>query len=685
METQTSEEELQALAESSTQVTSSVKTPSPTTSPPIIIAQQQQGMTVTPKLQQIISAAVQKPQMVAGSSKLQKIIVAGAQGGAPSSKLQQIISAAIQQQPGAAGTPQIQRIVTSTSQGSQIQRVVTSTPQASQIQRIVTSTPQAPQIQRIVTSTPQAMASQLQQMITSSQAQGSPRLQQIVVTTSQLQQIVNNSAQLQQNITASPQQHRIVTTSTPLLQGVIASTQAQQGLKPGTIITQGMKSPPPQLVKTTQMQHVVKTSIPSSQLQPTIIKTTGVSATPQLQVVKQVSAQLQQSASSQIQQGIRSPPTSTPQQVIKTASSPHLQQVIKSSGSQQTLKTSVPTLVHQGVKSTASPQLQQVIKTVQTGVTASPQLQQSAKSSLQQNAKSVQQTPSPQVHQTVKQGVSATPRLLQMVVSNQKKTTGASSSNTKENVEKIKPPKPPKPTNLGELIGKLSQGSRHVKRFKEDRRNIAKAVKPLSYGAFGSYAPSYDSSFANLSKDESDLLNGSYTEFEPSAQIKSIISKDSDYTFTLADSLIDILGGGSSKRIKLEKEEFQDEKMEDDSFFESKDGIIPRSDEDELQTLSSLGIDLSHLESLDDGSSKDDEGSPEIQQKLEYTTSLLKRLQQMQYDRLSVPPHPRLGHTILPPSDSEVNLATEITGNLTELAKQVPPGALVLDRVCTLK
>uniref|UniRef100_A0A0A9Y975 Bromodomain-containing protein 7 n=2 Tax=Lygus hesperus TaxID=30085 RepID=A0A0A9Y975_LYGHE len=645
METQTSEEELLALGESSAQVSSSIQTPTPTTSPPLIIAQQQpqQGMTVTPKLQQIISAAVQKPQMVAGSSKLQQIIVAGTQGGAPSSKLQQIISAAIQQQPGTAGSPQIQRIVT---------------------------------------STPQAMASQLQQMITaSSQAQGSPRLQQIVVTTSQLQQIVNNSAQLQQNITASPQQHRIVTTSTPLLQGVIASTQAQQGLKSGTLVTQGMKTTP-QLIKAApniQMQHVVKTNIPSSQMQPTIIKTTGVTSSPQMQqVVKQVSAQLQQSASSQIQQGIRSPPPSTPQQVIKSASSPHLQQVIKSSGSQQTFKSSAATMIQQGVKQTSSPQLQQVIKTSQTGVTASPQLQQSGKSS-------IQQTVSPQVHQTVKQGVSATPRLLQMVASNQKKTTGASPSITKEHVEKSKPPKPPKPTNLGELIGKLSQGSRHVKRFKEDRRNIAKAVKPLSYGAFGSYAPSYDSSFANLSKDESDLLNGSYTEFEPSAQIKSIISKDSDYTFTLADSLIDILGGGSSKRIKLEKEELPDEKMEDDSFLESKDGIIPKTEEDELQTLSSLGIDLSHLESFDDGLSKDAEGSPEIQQKLEYTTSLLKRLQQMQYDRLSVPPHPRLGHTILPPSDSEVNLATEITGNLTELAKQVPPGALVVDRVCTLK
>jgi hypothetical protein len=36
------------------------------------------------------------------------------------------------------------------------------------------------------------------------------------------------------------------------------------------------------------------------------------------------------------------------------------------------------------------------------------------------------------------------------------------------------------------------------------------AVKPLYYGAFGSYAPSYDSTFANLTKEESDLVYQTY-------------------------------------------------------------------------------------------------------------------------------------------------------------------------------
>ncbi|KOB70189.1 Bromodomain-containing protein 7 [Operophtera brumata] len=41
---------------------------------------------------------------------------------------------------------------------------------------------------------------------------------------------------------------------------------------------------------------------------------------------------------------------------------------------------------------------------------------------------------------------------------------------------------------------------------REDRRNIAKGVRPLTYGPFSSYAPSYDATFASLTKEESHLI-----------------------------------------------------------------------------------------------------------------------------------------------------------------------------------
>ena len=46
--------------------------------------------------------------------------------------------------------------------------------------------------------------------------------------------------------------------------------------------------------------------------------------------------------------------------------------------------------------------------------------------------------------------------------------------------------------------------------FREDRRNVAKTVNPLYYGAFSSHGPCYDSTFANLTKEESDLVSATY-------------------------------------------------------------------------------------------------------------------------------------------------------------------------------
>lgn len=93
-----------------------------------------------------------------------------------------------------------------------------------------------------------------------------------------------------------------------------------------------------------------------------------------------------------------------------------------------------------------------------------------------------------------------------------------------------------RPVLLGSLIGRLNHGSGSLQGFREDKRNFVKTgtilvmfaflllaifklwkklfrlvvVKPLYYGAFGSYAPSYDSTFANLTKEESQLLFQTY-------------------------------------------------------------------------------------------------------------------------------------------------------------------------------
>ncbi|MCL4132223.1 UNVERIFIED_CONTAM: hypothetical protein GTU68_050015, partial [Idotea baltica] len=63
-----------------------------------------------------------------------------------------------------------------------------------------------------------------------------------------------------------------------------------------------------------------------------------------------------------------------------------------------------------------------------------------------------------------------------------------------------------KPISLGLLTGKLAQGSSSLHNYRDDKRSMAKPVKPLYYGTFSSFCPSYDSTFANLNKEESEMV-----------------------------------------------------------------------------------------------------------------------------------------------------------------------------------
>ena len=64
-----------------------------------------------------------------------------------------------------------------------------------------------------------------------------------------------------------------------------------------------------------------------------------------------------------------------------------------------------------------------------------------------------------------------------------------------------------RPVSLGQLIGKVKQGTGSIQGFREDRRNLAKAHYPLYYGAYSSHGPTYDSTFANLTKEETELVH----------------------------------------------------------------------------------------------------------------------------------------------------------------------------------
>ncbi|GJQ85979.1 hypothetical protein Trydic_g21824 [Trypoxylus dichotomus] len=235
-----------------------------------------------------------------------------------------------------------------------------------------------------------------------------------------------------------------------------------------------------------------------------------------------------------------------------------------------------------------------------------------------------------------------------------------------------------RPVLLGTLTGKLSEGTGQLQGFREDRRNVAKPVKPLYYGAFGSYAPSYDSAFANLSKEESDLVYQTYGSETAVQYAESILdfAKDNDYTVWLVDSLLDLLTGNEHGRTKKTLDEHRKLREEEEAVkvvLEVKPQVpAVHVKLEELRSLANDGIDVDFLETMEEDI-RTLETQQELQQKLDAMSQLLEKLHKVQYQRLSQPLPQHLAQ-IAGATDEEIALAENITDNLADIAKKVNPG-----------
>ncbi|XP_053127487.1 bromodomain-containing protein 7 isoform X2 [Hemicordylus capensis] len=238
---------------------------------------------------------------------------------------------------------------------------------------------------------------------------------------------------------------------------------------------------------------------------------------------------------------------------------------------------------------------------------------------------------------------------------------------------------------LGVSAGRLQSGVNTLQGFKEDKRNKVTPVMYLNYGPFSSYAPAYDSTFANISKDNSDLIYSTYGEDSNpgSFNISEFLAKSQDYPYVMADSLLDVLTQGGHSRSLRELEKLQPAE-EAESLRERTDTIKdieimetdPASRLDSslskerltaLRAVTSLGM---HTEEFDS------EEAEIFQRKLDETTKLLRELQDAQNERLSTKPPPNM-ICLLGPSYKEMHLAERVTSNLKALAQQVAPGDIV--------
>lgn len=245
---------------------------------------------------------------------------------------------------------------------------------------------------------------------------------------------------------------------------------------------------------------------------------------------------------------------------------------------------------------------------------------------------------------------------------------------------------PERVVTLGEMVGKLKEGTGQMIGLREDIRNKARLVKPLNYGSFASFAPVFDSRFSNLSKEESELVQQTYGSKDSADYAHSIMefTKDSSYASRLANGLLDMLTEGEHSKTISELYENQVQQYESKELVTRFPGPKTQVEEeyekykdikidfDTLKSLNDLGIDTTFVSAMQK-EFKTYEDNKQLTDELKNNHSLLSKLYQTQYERLSQPLPTHLQQVSQPGSD-EHELARRITQNLTESLKNVNPG-----------
>ncbi|XP_073693134.1 bromodomain-containing protein 7 [Garra rufa] len=229
------------------------------------------------------------------------------------------------------------------------------------------------------------------------------------------------------------------------------------------------------------------------------------------------------------------------------------------------------------------------------------------------------------------------------------------------------------PVKLGMMGGRLQTGINTLQGFKEDKRNMVTPVAYMNFGPFTAYAPTYDSSFSNISKEDSDIIYSFYGEDNSQPESESIadyLAKSEEHMSRLADNVLDALTSGEHSKQLKETETVNLPVVEPAEKADKTDTEVVVSEPssgDSATPLTSVGLNSDLLPE-----SFESEEAEHFQQKLDETTVLLRELQKVQKERLSAKQPPNI-ICLLAPTAKELQLAEKVTGNLAQLTSQVTP------------
>uniref|UniRef100_UPI00358EE406 bromodomain-containing protein 9-like isoform X2 n=1 Tax=Myxine glutinosa TaxID=7769 RepID=UPI00358EE406 len=235
---------------------------------------------------------------------------------------------------------------------------------------------------------------------------------------------------------------------------------------------------------------------------------------------------------------------------------------------------------------------------------------------------------------------------------------------------------------LGMLMSKLQTGTSCLQGFKEDKRNRIDPITYLSYGPFSSFAPQYDSTFANLGKNESDLLYSTYgdeSSLQYALSIQEYVRGCGDYTTRMVDNLLDILTHGQHSKSHIELEEIREGIHENGASTKTStlQNVAARQcSTPNVNGDSSNSLPENFSNEVDGGNLLvGGAGEQMFQKRLNETGRLLRDLHNTQSKRLSVRPPSNLA-CCPGPTEAEMQLGN-VTENLKTMTSQVSPGHVV--------
>lgn len=268
-----------------------------------------------------------------------------------------------------------------------------------------------------------------------------------------------------------------------------------------------------------------------------------------------------------------------------------------------------------------------------------------------------------------------------------------------------------KTVTLGSLVGQLSDGISCLPPYKEPEANRVKMIDSVTITPFSSFLPSMDSTFATLSKEETQLLTSTYGEDEIGLHYtQSLLSfaNDNDYVMNMVGSLLEVLTHGQHgktmhklKDLQKEKErekekekekakekererekerekekererEKEKKKEEEKEKDQEKDG--DKESEKEKEKDGDKEKDKKKDDEIDKARNKEqtkdntdmdiemiaiDTSSDDIQPQLDKSSQLINELQSINHQRLASSTQP------IPPSDDEMKLANLLCDKLT--------------------